>query len=315
VIKAAAPCGGAAASTPGACALPLSGAEGLQGRGVAQFRDGCHALGGEHAPALQLPVLVLLQQHRPHQAGDGGVVGEDADDAGAALDFFIDPLQQVGAPYLSPMVLGEVAECQHVVACGLHDRHSGGELLAQHLGAPLPVGAHLVGCLDHKHRFHGRRHHVLASLRDVGQEVAQEVHPAPLPGAALEHPLDRRRQSRVGVRDHQLDANKAPLSEGGDELRPEGLSLTIAHLETNKLPAIGIDPHRHHRSARGDLLSLALPPIEVGGIQVDIGIASLLQRPVQESLDLLINLLTDAGSPEIPGEKTPGISGVPLRLT
>jgi hypothetical protein len=81
----------------GRCALPLSGAEGLQGRGVAQFRDGCHALGGEHAPALQLPVLVLLQQHRPHQAGDGGVVGEGADDTGEALDELDWPSAPLGA--------------------------------------------------------------------------------------------------------------------------------------------------------------------------------------------------------------------------
>jgi len=37
---------------------------------------GSHRIEGEHAAALQLPVLVLLQQHRTHQAGDGRVVGE-----------------------------------------------------------------------------------------------------------------------------------------------------------------------------------------------------------------------------------------------
>ena len=82
--------------------LHSSGAGGLQGRDVFQVGDGGHALGGEHAAALQLPVLVLLQQHRPYQAGDRRVVGEDADDAGAALDLLVDPLQQVGAPDLSP---------------------------------------------------------------------------------------------------------------------------------------------------------------------------------------------------------------------
>jgi hypothetical protein len=66
--------------------LPFSGAEGLQGGDVAELRDGGHALSGEHAAALQLPVLVLLQQHRPHQASDGRDVGEDADDPGTALD-------------------------------------------------------------------------------------------------------------------------------------------------------------------------------------------------------------------------------------
>ena len=68
-IKAAAPCGALQPRSPGACVLPLSGAEGLEGRDVIQLRDGGHAVGGEHAAALQLPVLVLLQQHRSHQAG------------------------------------------------------------------------------------------------------------------------------------------------------------------------------------------------------------------------------------------------------
>jgi len=53
-------------------------------------------------------VLVLLQQHRPHQAGDGGVVGEDADHAGAALDLLVDAIEQVGAPDLAPVGLWEV---------------------------------------------------------------------------------------------------------------------------------------------------------------------------------------------------------------
>ena len=60
---------------PGACVLPLSGAEGLQVWDVAELQDARHALAGEHAAPLKLPVLVLLQQHRPHQAGDQGVVG------------------------------------------------------------------------------------------------------------------------------------------------------------------------------------------------------------------------------------------------
>ncbi len=45
-----------------------------------QNQDSDHAFGGDHAAALQLPVLVLVQQYRPHQAGDRGVVEEDADD-------------------------------------------------------------------------------------------------------------------------------------------------------------------------------------------------------------------------------------------
>jgi hypothetical protein len=63
---------------PGAWVLHLSGGSAEQGRQILQVRYGGHALGGEHAAALQLPVLVLLQQHRPNQAGDRRVVGEDS---------------------------------------------------------------------------------------------------------------------------------------------------------------------------------------------------------------------------------------------
>ena len=115
VIKPAAPCGALQARSPGACVLQLSGAGGLQGRDVIQLRDGGHALGGDHAAALQLPVLVLLQQHRPHQTGDRVVIGEDPDHAGTAFDFLVDALQQVGAPDLFPVLLGEVAERQHAL--------------------------------------------------------------------------------------------------------------------------------------------------------------------------------------------------------
>jgi hypothetical protein len=56
-------------------------------RQLCKLGNGRHALGGEHPPALELPVLVLLQQHRPHQASDGWVVGEDADNPGAVFGF------------------------------------------------------------------------------------------------------------------------------------------------------------------------------------------------------------------------------------
>jgi len=35
----------------------------------------------------------LLEQHRADQADDRGLVGEDADDIGAAFDFLVEPLQ------------------------------------------------------------------------------------------------------------------------------------------------------------------------------------------------------------------------------
>jgi len=78
-------------------------------------RNRGHGIQREHASSLQLPVLVLLQQHRTDKPGDGCVIGKDADDTGAALDFLVHALQQVGAPQLAPVLLREVAEGQHVL--------------------------------------------------------------------------------------------------------------------------------------------------------------------------------------------------------
>ena len=71
---------------PGAGVLPFSGAVGQQRGQVFQTRNGDHALGGDQAAAIQLPVLILFQQHRSHQTHDRGVVGEDTHNLGAALD-------------------------------------------------------------------------------------------------------------------------------------------------------------------------------------------------------------------------------------
>jgi hypothetical protein len=45
---------------------------------------------------LQLPFVVLLEQHRADQSDDRGLIGEDADDRHTTFDSFIEPLQRVG---------------------------------------------------------------------------------------------------------------------------------------------------------------------------------------------------------------------------
>jgi hypothetical protein len=66
-----------------------------------------------HVAALQLPLVVLLEQQPSDEARDGGNVREDADDIGAPLDLGIEPLQGVGAVELGPMDLGEGHEHEH----------------------------------------------------------------------------------------------------------------------------------------------------------------------------------------------------------
>jgi len=60
------------------------------------------------SPPLELPVLVMIHQHRYYQAGVGWLCGEDADHTGAAFDFWVDTLKQGGTSDLAPVVLREM---------------------------------------------------------------------------------------------------------------------------------------------------------------------------------------------------------------
>ena len=44
-----------------------------------------------HVAALEQPLVILLEQHGADEAGDAGLVGEDADDIGAPLHFLLYP--------------------------------------------------------------------------------------------------------------------------------------------------------------------------------------------------------------------------------
>ena len=60
---------------------------------VAQRRD---RFQGHVAGSLHRPFVVLLQQDGADQAGDGGLVGEDADNLGAAFDLAVEALERIG---------------------------------------------------------------------------------------------------------------------------------------------------------------------------------------------------------------------------
>ena len=60
----------------------------------------------------------------PTEACDGGIVGEDADDVGPALDLLVDALQEVGGVDFGAVVPGEGHEGEHV---GLGLVHEPGE--------------------------------------------------------------------------------------------------------------------------------------------------------------------------------------------
>ena len=84
-------------------------------------------------------MLIQLQQHGTHVAGDRRVVGEDADDTGTPFDLHVDQLPQVGAPDLAPVGLREVAEGQHVFQALIHEPGGIGKAFRQRGGQIIPA--------------------------------------------------------------------------------------------------------------------------------------------------------------------------------
>jgi hypothetical protein len=60
--------------------------------------------------ATDEPFVVLLDHDAGGEADQRAVVGEDADDVGAAADLAVDPLERVGRAQLRPVVDGEALE-------------------------------------------------------------------------------------------------------------------------------------------------------------------------------------------------------------
>src|SRR5215472_2242630 len=94
----------------------LAGASGCHGRQLedrilAQWSDGFQR---HVAGALHGPLSGLLEQDCTDQAGDGSLVGEDADDFGAPLDLAIEAFQWIGTVDLWPVVFGKAHEGKHI---------------------------------------------------------------------------------------------------------------------------------------------------------------------------------------------------------
>src|SRR3712207_8200428 len=68
--------------------------------------------------------IVGLDQHRAGQPEQGGGVGKDADDVGAALDLLVQPFQRIGRPDLLPVPDRKGGEGQQVLGRVAQDRKS-----------------------------------------------------------------------------------------------------------------------------------------------------------------------------------------------
>ena len=49
-----------------------------------------------HVAVLELPLVILFEEHGADETDDAVLVGEDADDIGASLDLLVQPLERIG---------------------------------------------------------------------------------------------------------------------------------------------------------------------------------------------------------------------------
>ena len=90
---------------PKQCRIDQAATSGNSTRGSAHRSN---AFQSDVAGALDGPFIVLLEQDGADEAGDGGLVGEDADDFGAPLDLAVQSLERVGGVQLGAVLAGKV---------------------------------------------------------------------------------------------------------------------------------------------------------------------------------------------------------------
>jgi hypothetical protein len=140
--------------------------------------------------------------------GDGGFVGEDADDVGAALDLAVEALDGVGAVQLGTVLLREGHVSEDVGLGLVHEPCQAIDVWAQLVGDAAPLLTGGLSIILRKRRGDEGGDDAATALAGVGQGVAHEVHPAALPGRC-----EDLRDSRRSIRSPK---ETAPAGAGGE---------------------------------------------------------------------------------------------------
>ena len=107
---------------------------------------------------------MLLGEHAADETDDGAVVGEDAHDVGAALDFLVQAFLRVVAPDLSPVLLRKRQVRQHLILGRIEQLGQPRPARSEPVGDPAPGGSSIVCIGLEEHGPDRGRDHLLCTL-------------------------------------------------------------------------------------------------------------------------------------------------------
>ena len=267
--------------------------------------DEGHGFFGEVAAFGDGPLVVLVQQDGADEADHGGVVGEDADDVGAALDLFVDPLERVRRGDLAPVRPRERGVSEHV---GSRRRRASRRLWGTgRRGSRRPRGAGLGWRRRRAERRSCARSRRPCPWRRAGpwrgccasRWTLQRCQPAPANTRAIDafspawaSEITSRTPSRPAVRE-----TCAGTRSRTPRLRCRRRRRRAPHGHRRRDP--GGDDH----GARHDAVVVA--GLDVGGVQVHVRHGDVIEPPGAEHGDLVV----DAGAdPLTPSTSTPRLA-------
>ncbi len=143
----------------------------------------------------------------------------------------------------------------------------------------------------------------MSRLRDLSEEVLDEVGAAALPGAAGKDGGDGRLQTGMGIGDRELDAVQAAGDQRAQEAEPGRAVLAREDLHAEDLPVSGLVDAGGHDD--GDVHGpSALAALHFEGIEPEVGVGGF-QGPLAESLHGLIEFTGDLGDARLGDPRQP----------
>ena len=223
------------------------------------------------------PLVAGFGEDGRDEAQEGGFVWEEAGDAGAAFEFFVDAFEWVAGAQAALVVAGEGESGEALREVFLHP---GGELWGGGgVGGDDFFEAGLsgeeIGAIEHGANGVGDGG-ALVQAWDIGLGVLLEMELAALPEDAREHRLAGGAETFVVITDEQCGGMEAALLEAGEKGAPMDLGFAQGDADAQDGAfAIRPDPQGDEDGAIQDLS--ALTDLFIAGVKEDV--AAGFDRP------------------------------------